>query len=77
MYILKKGSKFKDLSQFIKKNWEGFKSYIRSSDTILKNHDTKTGEAIWLSLKTVTDKEISQSVPIKIFGSKRSLPWIT
>ena len=30
-----------------------------------------------LSFKTVIDKGISQFVPIKKIGSKRSLPWIT
>ena len=34
-------------------------------------------EEIWLSRKTVIDKGISQFVPIKKIGSKRSLPWIT
>ena len=32
---------------------------------------------IWLSLKTIIHKGISQFVPIKKIGSKRSLPWIT
>ena len=61
-----------------KTNWEGFKSYISSSfDNILKKRDIKDVEEIWLSLKTVIDKGISQFVPIKKIGSKRSLPWIT
>ena len=34
-------------------------------------------EEIWITLKTVIDKGISQFVPIKKIGSKRSLPWIT
>ena len=59
-------------------NWEGFKSYIKSNcDKILKDHDTKTVEEIWITIKTVIDKGISQFVPIKKIGSKRSLPWIT
>ena len=61
-----------------KTNWESFRCYIKSyCNEIITNHGNKDVEKIWLSLKTVIDKGISQFVPIKKIGSKRSLPWNT
>ena len=61
-----------------KTNWDGFKLYIRSfCIEILANHTNKDVEQIWSSLKTAIETGISQFVPIKKIGSKRSMPWIT
>ena len=66
------------MAGYKKTNWEGLKSYVKSCcNEILTNHGNKDVEEIWLSFKTVTDKGISQFVPIKKVGTKRSLPWIT
>ena len=47
-----------------------------ASDFMLNYHD-KTEEHLWDSFKTAINQGISKYIPIKRFGEKKSLPWIT
>ena len=41
------------------------------------NYHDKTVEQLWDSFKTAINQGISKYIPIKRFGVKKSLPWIT
>ena len=60
-----------------KANWDSFREYISvfASD-LIRNCPNKTVE-MWNSFKSAIDQGISKFVPIKRFGTKKSLPWIT
>ena len=63
---------------FRKANWTDFKIYMAKKKTeILENFQQESVEEIWNTFKTALQKGISQFVPIKKIGSKKSLPWIT
>ena len=61
-----------------KTNWDSFREYISvfASD-LIRNCSNKTVEEMWNSFKSAIDQGISKIVPIKRFGTKKSLPWIT
>ena len=63
---------------YTKANCDSFREYISvfASD-LIRNCPTKTVEEKWNSFKSVIDQGISKFVPIKRFGTKKSLPWIT
>ena len=44
---------------------------------ILKSSTHKSIEETWMALKAAIQKGISQFVPVKTTGSKKSLPWLT
>ena len=59
-------------------NWTDFKIYMAKKKTeILDNFQQESVEEIWNTFKIALQKGISQFVPIKKIGSKKSLPWIT
>ena len=63
---------------FRKANWTDFKIYMAKKKTeILDNFQQESVEEIWNTFKIALQKGISQIVPIKKIGSKKSLPWIT
>ena len=63
---------------FRKANWTSFKTYITEKKTeILNNLYQKSVEDIWTALKTTIQNGISEFVPIKKIGTKKSLPWLT
>ncbi|MES9994057.1 MAG: reverse transcriptase family protein, partial [Candidatus Thiodiazotropha sp.] len=61
-----------------KTDWQGFRKYISvfASDFML-NYRNKNVEDLWNSFKTAISRGILKFVPIKRFGAKKSLPWIT
>ena len=61
-----------------KANLDSFREYISvfASD-LIRNCPNKTVEEMWNSFKSAIDQGISKFVPIKRFGTKKSLPWIT
>ena len=63
---------------FRKANWTSFKTYITDKKIeILNNLYQKSVEDIWTALKTTIQNGISEFVPIKKIGTKKSLPWLT
>ena len=63
---------------FKKANWTDFRTYMnKKKDEILANLQQQSVEVIWSALKNALQTGISKYVPIKKFGTKRSLPWIT
>ena len=63
---------------FRKANWTDFRSYMAEKRTeILNNRQQQSVEEIWTAFKTALHNGISQFVPIKKIGPKKSLPWIT
>ena len=62
-----------------KADWDSFRKYFSefASDFIL-NYENMTVEQLWNSFKSTINQGISKFIPpIKRFGAKRSLPWIT
>ena len=63
---------------FRKANWTSFKTYITEKKTeIVNNLYQKSVEDIWTALKTTIQNGISEFIPIKKIGTKKSLPWLT
>lgn len=61
-----------------KADWDGFKKYIsKFASDFMTNYETFTVEQSWNSFKSAINQGISKFVPIKRFGEKKSLPWIT
>ena len=46
-------------------------------DEILKNLQQECVEVIWSAFKNALQSGISKYIPVKKFGTKRSLHWIT
>ena len=60
------------------KNWTDFRTYMNEKkDKILKNLHQECVEVIWSAFKNALQSGISKYIPVKKFGTKRSLPWIT
>ena len=63
---------------FRKANWSDFKTYIMTEKkNEILNLQQSSIEEIWTAFKTALQKGITQFVPIKKIGCKKSLPWIT
>ena len=63
---------------FKKANWTDFRTYMNEKkDEILKNLHQECVEVIWSAFKNALQSGISKYIPVKKFGTKRSLPWIT
>ena len=61
-----------------KTNWDSFREYISVfASELIRNCPNKTVEEMWISFKSAIDQGISKFIPIKRFGTKKSLPWIT
>ena len=61
-----------------KADWDGFRKYISNfaSDSMINNENLYVVQ-LWNSFKSAINQDISKFVPIKRFGVKKSLPWIT
>ena len=62
---------------FRKANWLDFKTYMTEKKNEILNLQQSSVEEIWTAFKTALQKGITQFVPIKKIGCKKSLPWIT
>ena len=62
-----------------KADLDSFRKYILefASDFMLNYEENKTVEQSWNSFISVINQGISKFIPIKRFGAKRSLLWIT
>ena len=55
-----------------------FKTFIsEAASDILSNFQDKSVEEIWSALKSYFYSDINKFIPVKKFGSKRSLPSVT
>ena len=62
---------------FRKANWSDFKTYMTEKKNEILNLQQSSVEEIWTAFKIALQKGITQFVPIKKIGCKKSLPWIT
>ena len=61
-----------------KADWDGFRKYISNfASDFMTNYENLDDEQLWNSFKSAIYQGISKFVPIKRFGVKNSLPWIT
>ena len=61
-----------------KADWDGFRKYISNfASDFMTNYENLDVEQLWNSFKSAIHQGISKCVPIKRFGVKKSLPWIT
>ena len=61
-----------------KADWDSFRKYFSEfASGLILNYKNKTVEQLWDSFKSAVNEGISKFIPIKRFGAKKSLPWIT
>ena len=70
--------KHRNVPLYRKADWDGFRKYISNfASDLMTNHENLDVEQLWNSLKSAINQGISKFVPIKWFGVKKNLPWIT
>ena len=52
-------------------------SFLDFASDFITDYENKTVEDLWNSFKSTINQGISKFIPIKKFGVKKSLPWIT
>ena len=63
---------------FRKANWDGFKQHLTSFHTKFSGECAgKSTDQLWNEFRSIMETGIQKFVPIKHFGNRKSLPWIT
>ena len=63
---------------FRKADWDGFKQHLTTFySKFIRECKGKSVNDLWTDFRSTMESGIQKFVPIKTFGTKRSLPWVT